>query len=650
MFNDLVVCPTARVSVYFDLFYKHAGYCTCYWCARDNVFIGNKHLGHCSCEWCTLEIKGTLGLGANEPHQLSKDFSNYISKQLYNSMSAGSTNTTKYPDTSLSMTQTFNTTDSNCSDNTSLDTLKLHNTLINTSQGSRPHSYLSNDYLESNTGYNISIQHNTTQGGDSNTLFDANESSYCLSINSSFHLKASWFSQQLTEQYRANETMCEVIDFSGSLPHDTLDIQNKSRGNCSLIDCEGATSNVSYQTTVALQPHNKSTCGKQNNWGFIPKLSFTSVGTGDIQRIDHTDMGIWVKLAYERTRQHDVPNYLGARIQVISQLDIRQWRHLLADYKFNRVCDYIQFGFPLSLDYSNFNYNVSVKNHASAVQFPKAVDEYLETEKAYNAIVGPFEELPFTQLHVSPMMTRPKPDGSQRIIVDLSWPHGDSVNSYIPDNIFDNVEFTLCYPTVDHIVEQIASMGPKALIYKVDLKRAYRNLRTDPRDFTVLGLQWRDKRYIDISVPFGLKSGASACQMVTQCVTHLMATQGHWTCAYLDDIVGVSLPNTANNAFTSLINLIQTLGLPVNQEKVVAPAEEIICLGICINARSGILTIPEEKIIQVKRLCTQWLSRTYATRKSLQKLLGHLIYLHKCVPPSRLFVNRILQVLRQTPA
>ena len=44
-----------------------------------------------------------------------------------------------------------------------------------------------------------------------------------------------------------------------------------------------------------------------------------------------------------------------------------------------------------------------------------------------------------------------------------------------------------------------------------------------------------------------------------------------------------------------------------------------------------------------------WANRKYScTRRQLQSLLGHLIYIHKCVKPSRFFVNRMLDLLRQT--
>ena len=44
-----------------------------------------------------------------------------------------------------------------------------------------------------------------------------------------------------------------------------------------------------------------------------------------------------------------------------------------------------------------------------------------------------------------------------------------------------------------------------------------------------------------------------------------------------------------------------------------------------------------------------WSSKTTATRRGLQKLVGHLMYLHKCIHPARLFVNRVLQALHNAP-
>ena len=438
----------------------------------------------------------------------------------------------------------------------------------------------------------------------------------------------------------------DVLCTSGSLLNESIHYSS----NYSLTSIKGAASIVHKPTDDDRKQSNKLIGGGlHKQWGLIWGQPMPAVTLSQSQDIAHTDMKQWAQLAYTEASKYGLPNYLGARVKVISQLNIPKWKILLKDYKFNRVVDYLEFGFPLSIDYSRFSYNEQVENHKSALMYPEAVDAYLRVEKQHNAIVGPYSINPFHKLHVSPMMTRPKPDGSRRLIVDLSWPHGASVNSCIPDNCFDNHNCILKYPTIDNIIDAIADTGQDALLFKIDLRRAYRNLRADPRDLQVLGLLWKGERYVDLSIPFGLKVGASACQMVTDSITHILMTSGVWTCAYLDDVIGVASPSKANSAFMSLKNLITTLGLPINEDKVSEPVQELTCLGIHINSKTGELTIPHQKIQEIKQLCKDWASRAYATRKSLQKLVGHLLYLHKCIRPARLFTNRILHLLRSTP-
>ena len=46
-------------------------------------------------------------------------------------------------------------------------------------------------------------------------------------------------------------------------------------------------------------------------------------------------------------------------------------------------------------------------------------------------------------------------------------------------------------------------LGPPALLYKTDLKHAFRNLRLDPMDNNILDfMTWRQCMFIDIALPF----------------------------------------------------------------------------------------------------------------------------------------------------
>ena len=88
-------------------------------------------------------------------------------------------------------------------------------------------------------------------------------------------------------------------------------------------------------------------------------------------------------------------------------------------------------------------------------------------------MLGPFNQKPFETMHFSPLMARDKPDGRVRVIVDLSWPLGQSVNSCVTPNYFDSIEFKLKSPTIDLLVDKINAIGPNALLYKVDLKEHF---------------------------------------------------------------------------------------------------------------------------------------------------------------------------------
>ena len=107
--------------------------------------------------------------------------------------------------------------------------------------------------------------------------------------------------------------------------------------------------------------------------------------------------------------------------------------------------------------------------------------------------------------------------------------------------------------------------------------------------------------------------GPSGCTLATNVITYLMWRQRHWVVNYLDDIIGVSQARDARATFCPLRNLLQALGLPINFKKVEGPPSEITCLGININARTGVLTIPQEKNYKIKGLLHIWSCKTSAS-------------------------------------
>ena len=210
---------------------------------------------------------------------------------------------------------------------------------------------------------------------------------------------------------------------------------------------------------------------------------------------------------HERVHASGFPNYVSCRLPVPSRLNIPLWRQYLHDYHDARICDFLEYGWPVGYDYSTQGFPVSqLRNHQGALLFPDAIDSYLQNEICRNAVLGPFETNPFScPVALSPLNSVPKHDSAERrIIVDLSWPAGTSVNDGISSSSYLGEDISLTYPTVDSIASLIWSVGTGCLLYKRDLKRAYRQFPVDPLDYPLLGYCWQHSLYFDLVLPMGL--------------------------------------------------------------------------------------------------------------------------------------------------
>ena len=345
-------------------------------------------------------------------------------------------------------------------------------------------------------------------------------------------------------------------------------------------------------------------------------------------------------------RSTGLPNYKQARLPVNSNLNIQAWEKLLVNSPNTRLLDYLKFGFPLSLtNYESLN-NTDVVNHFSALQHPKAVSDYLHKEVDLGAILGTFDDIPYHEFHCSPLLTRPKDLDKRRVILNLSYPQTNSVNDKVTRNLFDGQQFLLKFPTVDHVIGQIKAIEGRVLLAKIDIARAFRNLRVDPADAFKFGVKWQNKYYLDVSAAFGWVHGSSAFQLTSDAISDAMHHQGRHVFAYIDDYILVATEDSAHSQFKDLSDLISDLGLPMNPYKKIAPTRTLTCLGISIDLDANTLSIEKNKLEEIYAECLQVSTKTHLTRKKYQSLLGKLMYLHKIIKPARIFVNRILATFR----
>ena len=137
-----------------------------------------------------------------------------------------------------------------------------------------------------------------------------------------------------------------------------------------------------------------------------------------------------------KVKEFNLPNFLGASIPVKNQPKVDKWTELLQGYWDTQLLHFIEFGFPIG-----FNRNCPLQNHhenhKSAMEFPSDVEAYLNEEVSQEAIAGPFKTHPVINCHTSPFMTIPKANANnRRVMMDLSWPKGYSVNDGVDKNMY----------------------------------------------------------------------------------------------------------------------------------------------------------------------------------------------------------------------
>lgn len=351
---------------------------------------------------------------------------------------------------------------------------------------------------------------------------------------------------------------------------------------------------------------------------------------------------------YAKIKATARPNCFAAKIPLDSGLVIPAWRQELSDYHDKDFCDYLEFGWPLGY-HSNVSPETTTSNHPSGKAHLDHVKGFISKELDHKAVLGPFQRDPFQPwVRYSPIMTRPKRDSDQRrVILDLSFPKSRAVNDGIAiENHFGlNISYTL--PTIQDFASRLIEQGDNAYMWKVDLRRAYQQLRADPLDAPLLGMKVGSDIYIDLCPPFGCRSSAAICQKMANALVYIMNKKGFFLLAYLDDFgASYASKKQAEDSFQTFVNLAARLGLSLAQEKSVPPTHVMEWLGYTVDSRNMSIKIPHQKLQAILQDCKAWLNKTRANKKTIQEIVGRLLYISNCVLPGRKFTSRILGTLR----
>ncbi len=126
-------------------------------------------------------------------------------------------------------------------------------------------------------------------------------------------------------------------------------------------------------------------------------------------------------------------------------------------------------GFHIGYEADRAPLQARERNMISVVQHPVVPSKYLAEELEAGRVikVGSPQEAKEISIHCSPLGVIPRP-GKWRLIVNLSVPEGKSMN--------DGISKELSYVTIEDVVTTVRGLGKGALMAKMDIKQAYRNI------------------------------------------------------------------------------------------------------------------------------------------------------------------------------
>ena len=184
---------------------------------------------------------------------------------------------------------------------------------------------------------------------------------------------------------------------------------------------------------------------------------------------------------------------------------------------------------------------------------------------------------------------------------------------------------------------------------KFDVEGAYRNIAVHPADCYLLGMKWRGQYYVDLALPFGLRSAPYIFNTVAEAVEWILVNSYKVPdlLHYLDDFVTAGPPDSPQciqNLSTSLA-VCKRLGLPLHPGKCVGLTPLLTVLGIELDSLAQVAHLPADNLQVLRDLIHSWLPCKWCFRQELESLTGHLHHAAKIVWRGRTFLRRMIDLL-----
>jgi hypothetical protein len=269
---------------------------------------------------------------------------------------------------------------------------------------------------------------------------------------------------------------------------------------------------------------------------------------------------------------------------------------------------------------------------------------------AKGLVTGPVSEadLP-SDAKVNGIMTRTKPDGSVRIILNLSAPKGLSVNDGI-----DSDEFPATMSSTEQWLGVINKAGAGCWMSKTDWADAYKHIPVHKDDLNLQWFQWGGSFFREDRLIFGSASSAGifddAAKIVLTLACHVAQFPRKAVCQHLDDACAAHRQKEKVQQFDAAFEQVAAaVGVKLapkdNPDKAFSASQSGIVFGIYYDTVAWQWRIPGPKLTAILNLIHSTLAADTIPAKQMKSLAGKLINIKALVPTAKYNINHIMRLL-----
>lgn len=307
------------------------------------------------------------------------------------------------------------------------------------------------------------------------------------------------------------------------------------------------------------------------------------------------------------------------------------------------------------LGYNGPRYYREFPNWPSATRNAEAVQKIIDSDVAKGRKIGPFLHPPTSTWVGSPLgaFEKKSSPGKFRVISDMSWPPGRSVNEFITEDC------SLSYISVDTAVAYIKKLGKNCLLAKLDIQDAFKHISVSPSDIELQGSTWfrklsngtyRKEFYMDRVLVFGCRSSPKIFNEYATALEYIMKTKGVTdVCHFLDDYLtaGPADSDTCKNNLKIMRSCCENIGFPVQEKKVAGPTTVLEFLGIVLDTEKSETRISKERLLRTILELKNFRKRKTCTKRQLLSIIGKLSFISQVVRPGRTFTRRLIDLSKR---